>query len=389
VSTRNTGTNRNEISSGASFEEKYLGLPVPEGRMKAGRFQTTKERFVKRLNAWSEKYMSTGGKEVLIKSVAQSIPTYAMGVFKLTGGFCDDYMKMIRDFWWRDEPDHRKIHWIAWKKMMTPKCIGGMGIRDLRLFNQALLARQAWRLIHFPDSLCARLLKARYFPNGEFIDTVFPADSSPSWKGVEFGLELLKKGLIWRVGSGNQIRIWRHYWIPRIPTMKVTGKKVNCRLRWVSQLMRPDDREWDEALIKRVLLDHDAEEILKIRIPEIRVEDILTWHYEKSGIFTVRSSYRVALQDFLGEQNIGCTSTSTNGSCRIWEKLWSTPVPQKIKNFAWRLANDGLATMQNRKRRHLERDGTCRLCGQEEEDGFHAVIACTKSRALRAELRKS
>jgi hypothetical protein len=153
--------------------------------------------------------------------------------------------------------------------------------------------------------------------------------------------------------------------------------------------MRPDDREWDEALIKRVLLDHDAEEILKIRIPEIRVEDILTWHYEKSGIFTVRSSYRVALQDFLGEQNIGCTSTSTNGSCRIWEKLWSTPVPQKIKNFAWRLANDGLATMQNRKRRHLERDGTCRLCGQEEEDGFHAVIACTKSRALRAELRKS
>ena len=70
---------------------------------------------------------------------------------------------------------------------------------------------------------------------------------------MEFGLDLLKKGLIWRVGSGNQIRIWRHNWIPRIPTMKVTGKKVNCRLRWVSKLMRPDGREWDEALIKMIV----------------------------------------------------------------------------------------------------------------------------------------
>lgn len=53
-----------------SFEEKYLGLPVPEGRMKAERFQPTKERSAKHLTGWSERYMSLGGKEVLIKSVA-------------------------------------------------------------------------------------------------------------------------------------------------------------------------------------------------------------------------------------------------------------------------------------------------------------------------------
>jgi hypothetical protein len=50
---------------------------------------------------------------------------------------------------------------------------GGMGFRDLKLFNQALLARQAWRLIAFPDSLCARLMKAKYYPAGELTDTAF------------------------------------------------------------------------------------------------------------------------------------------------------------------------------------------------------------------------
>ena len=42
------------------FEDKYLGLPVPEGRMKAGKFQSTKEKVLKRLSDWIEKYALVG-----------------------------------------------------------------------------------------------------------------------------------------------------------------------------------------------------------------------------------------------------------------------------------------------------------------------------------------
>jgi hypothetical protein len=80
----------------------------------------------------------------------------------------------------------------------------------MRLFNQALLARHAWRLIQSPDSLCARILKAKYYPRGELVDIVFPSDVSPTWRAVEHGLALLKKGIIWRVGSGLKIQIDRH-----------------------------------------------------------------------------------------------------------------------------------------------------------------------------------
>jgi hypothetical protein len=78
---------------------------------------------------------------------------------------------------------------------------GGIGFHDMKKFNQALLARQAWRLIQFLDRLCARLLKAKYYTNGDIVDMIFPSDTSPTWKGVEYGLELVKKGIVWRIGS--------------------------------------------------------------------------------------------------------------------------------------------------------------------------------------------
>ena len=78
--------------------------------------------------------------------------------------------------------------------MLRPKMRGGMGFKDLRLFNQALLARQAWRLIQYPESLCAQVLRAKYYPNGEITDTVFSGNASSTWQAIEYGLELLKGG---------------------------------------------------------------------------------------------------------------------------------------------------------------------------------------------------
>jgi hypothetical protein len=103
---------------------------------------------------------------------------------------------MLRNLWWGEEDNKRNVHWAAWNLLTEPKSMGGMRFRDPKCFNQALVARQAWRLLQKPNSICAKLMKARYYPNGNMFDTVFPKDSSQSWKGVEHGLELLKKRII-------------------------------------------------------------------------------------------------------------------------------------------------------------------------------------------------
>jgi hypothetical protein len=105
------------------FEDKYLGLPTPEGRMNRGRFQNLQAKLSKRIMLWGD--LSQGGKEVMIKAVAQALPTYIMGVFKLPMSVCDDLTKLIRDFWWGADRGKRKTHWLSWEKMVRPKYEGG------------------------------------------------------------------------------------------------------------------------------------------------------------------------------------------------------------------------------------------------------------------------
>lgn len=369
-----------------TFEEKYLGLPTPEGRMKSEKFQSMKERLAKRMTDWSEKHMSAAAKEVLVKSVAQAFPTYTVGVFKLPQQFCDDYAQMVRNFWWGHSSDERKVHWISWDKLTSPKSHGGLGFRDMNCFNQALLARQAWRLLTVPESLCACVLKAKYYPNGMLTDTSFPQVSSPSWKGIVHGLDLLKKGLIWRIGDGQITKIWRHHWIGHGNRLEPLKKKTWNRLTYVCELMILGTKEWNEPLIRLVMKEDDALEILKTRIPANETTDYPAWHFEKTGLFSVRSAYKLAWT--MNNVVSSSSSTSMDGERKLWQNIWKADVQPKVKVFACKLAQNRLPTWENKRKRQIEARGTCPICGQVEESGFHATVECTKSKALRDTLRK-
>ena len=86
-----------------------------------------------------------------------------------------------------------------------------MGFRDLHSFNLAMLAKQSWRLLTQPDSLCARVLKAKYFPNFSILKAGTKSGSSYTWQSIVAGLTTFKRGCIWIVGSGSSTNIWEDH----------------------------------------------------------------------------------------------------------------------------------------------------------------------------------
>jgi hypothetical protein len=79
---------------------KYLGMPSMIGHNKKALFSYLKDRMWKKIQSWSGKHLSKAGREVLVKSVAQAIPSYCMSSLLLPESLGEELEKMINSFWW-------------------------------------------------------------------------------------------------------------------------------------------------------------------------------------------------------------------------------------------------------------------------------------------------
>ena len=118
-----------------------LGLPTVVGKNKKVSLNYIKERVWAKLQGCKEKLLSQPGREVLLKAVVQSIPTFAMSCFKLLVGLCKEIEMQIRKFWWGERGGQRKIHWKSWEILCKLKSEEGMGFKDLVRFSEAMLAK--------------------------------------------------------------------------------------------------------------------------------------------------------------------------------------------------------------------------------------------------------
>lgn len=152
--------------------------------------------------------------------------------------------------------------------------------------------------------------------------------------------------------------------------------------------MRPNSKEWNTELINQIFHKFDADEICKIRLPSNEVDDCVAWHYEKAGVFTVKSAYKLADSLRRNETAAGSSSANDPGDRSVWDVIWKANVPEKIKIFSWRVSTQSLATKHNTFRRTIVKEDVCDICGVESENEYHAVIACTRSKALREAMRE-
>lgn len=175
-----------------------------------------------------------------------------MSCFWLPKDTCARLVSSMTEFWWSGGSNRRKIAWVSWQKLCKSKKDGGLGFKDLEMFNQSLLGKQASRIWSNPNSLVARVLKQRYFRNGSFLESNLGSRPSFAWRSLLHGRDLLKQGLVQLIGDGTNTNVWWDNWIIdktlRTPNYRANSV-VDLTLK-VSDLLEPHSGLWSQSLIR-------------------------------------------------------------------------------------------------------------------------------------------
>ncbi|KAH0996907.1 hypothetical protein GBA52_020771 [Prunus armeniaca] len=190
-----------------------------------------------------------------------------MGIFQLPKSLCQELSAMIARYWW-GKSGRKGIHWLGWRKLCKPKCLGGLGFRHFEAFNKAMVAKQAWHILENPTSLVAKILKARYFPEDDFMQDSLGSSSSMIWKSILWGREVIEDGLLWRVGNGAYIRVLQDRWIPKPFTFKPLLTRELERTSMSSDLLTASG-SWNLPLLEQQFSLEDRDIISGIALGSV------------------------------------------------------------------------------------------------------------------------
>ncbi|XP_019177743.1 PREDICTED: uncharacterized protein LOC109172948 [Ipomoea nil] len=234
-------------------------------------------------------------------------------------------------FWWWNGRDGGGIHWMTWDKLSKPKKFGGLGFKDLRAFNLAMLGKQGWRFLTNPQSLVARVYKARYYPKIDFLNATVGNNPSFCWRSVMASHGLIRRNIRRRIGNGNCTLVWGDPWFMGDSTpMILSNKPEHLGEVKVSGLIDPVTLTWDMPLLNELFLPYDITRIIKIPISPA-YEDLWYWFGDPKGEYTVKGAYR----ELMGVIPMRLNDFSS------WNRIWNLKIPPKWKTFLWRVCMVG------------------------------------------------
>lgn len=269
---------------------KYLGMPMYVGKSKEEVFGPVRDRVHGKLQGWWNKDLSKGGKLTLVKSAAQSIPNFWMSLFLFPEFLCTEIENKMNAFLRGSDANGKGIKWITWKRLCVPKEYGGLGLKELRKFNLAMLAKQGWRLLNESNPLVTAVMKARYYPKVNFLNADLGSNPSYVWRSIMEALDAVKAGAQKKIGDGEGTTVWNMPWLPDRSNGFINTPAYNqIRDIKVSSLMVSGERRWDMEVLNDLFEERDVKLIKCIPIPIVNKADSWFWLLDGKGEFSVRS----------------------------------------------------------------------------------------------------
>jgi len=333
-----------------------------------------------RLSVWKGRFLSMAGRLCIIKSVLSATPLYYLSLFKALEVVCKSIISIQRRFLWGWGKEKMFISWVSWRDLCRTKEEGGLGIKDIRKFNYALMAKWMWRYSFDEKGRWKEVIESKY-GLGINSDSVPIKYQSWWWRDLTSiyreggGDGWFQDEVGWRIGSGDKIRFWEDVWVgnsklktlfPRLYSLSLNqGHKLEEVGEWEGSIWKWSLRwrrgrfEWEtsieaelEGLIARVKVKKDE-------------KDALEWRSEANGCFTVSSAYE-------------CLVSATRGpQIDFFKHLWKTKTFPNVMFTAWRVLLNRIPTRMCLRRRGVLLDTyVCALCELKEESCQHLFLEC-------------
>lgn len=291
--------------------------------------------------------------------------------------------KHIRKFLWDESADTKKHHWMGWRNVSKHFKIGGLGIRNLKHMNRSLLQKWWWRLGKESKALWARVLADKYGLCDFGWRTNQPKEKHgvSLWRNIYSTSEDLFKLCQFKIGKGDEVRLWEDKWHVQGPLSVLCPKLYHLSSNKNTSILEAredsvDGLNWNlELADRRRLYDPEIAE-LTILLPLVDAieldplqDDQLIWLGDKKGKFSVKAAYECYSQ--------GNSLTNTFPKSKIWSRAW----PQRVGFFLWQAFLGRLPTMDNLHSRHSNLNSSIlsKLCNNYEEFVDHLLINCTYS----------
>jgi hypothetical protein len=134
----------------------------------------------------------------------------------------------------------------------------------------------------------ASIFHEKYYPEANFLTSNLGRRLSYAWRSIWSSKVLLQAGLIWRVGDGERIKIWKDRWVPLPTTYAIqTPVRILDSEARVSSLINRDTKWWDTQLVHSVFRKEEADLICSIAICPRQYNDRMVWVGTKNGEFSV------------------------------------------------------------------------------------------------------
>uniref|UniRef100_A0A2N9IL89 Reverse transcriptase zinc-binding domain-containing protein n=1 Tax=Fagus sylvatica TaxID=28930 RepID=A0A2N9IL89_FAGSY len=331
----------------------YLGMPLGASYKAVSVWDPILEKMERRLAGWKKLYLSKGGRLTLLKSTLSSLPTYFLSLFTIPVSVAHRIERLQRNFLWGGMGEEFKHHLMGWDKVCTPKEKGGLGVRNLTLFNKALLGKWLWRFGLEEHHLWRRVLVAKYGVElgGWRTSRIRGPHGCGVWKGIMLGWDEYFWNIEFVVGLGTRIRFWQDKWCGDMALMDRFPTLYACSTH----------REELDLVVEFF-------QLLASNTPTKEGSDGLRWKGHTDGVIASRSFYHVL--------NDG------HGVPFPWKGIWAAKAPPWVSFFIWTATWGRILTCDSLMQRGYTMVSQCCLCCSDGETVNHLLLHCPFSHGL-------